>query len=524
MKLGEIRIKDFLDRTGGEVRGRLVSDAKIRFYSADYTYLENADGSLQITHVGSRAGTASVVIKPTVDLDESLVTFFGFYSGDGAKGSESRNQPGIVSPNLSISQSEPNLIRFSVEQFRKLFPGSIRFTFSLGEDSAYFMAGAGLDDLQIYYGGAMPPAAPLAEIHPNLKENDLRYLREVRPVTGSNEQHLAFYYQHKAAMETILSEKKRLDIERAGIELSEEDKVTASLRRPFKKGARAAGGSSRADETHVGGVTGMGELFLKMLHEIESSIQSNTQESAQGLIVWNDVPSHVGEVVDVQEFFTTHNYGTINESRPIFSPATDLFGETDDGEYISGLWRLSKKILLKPELKIDPLWCYVSGLYLAEGTTGKDKMIAMFRRRVSGFAFGFTSSEDTSLELLLRAMQKLFRREDCVDSWKVKVGSQYFPELVVIGLKNGVPMLRGGESGDGKLRTMEISLEIKDWALSVAPSLRPFENKYSHVEPTGAGVARIDFTASSALCRWIFPLMIYAAFGGAVADPSTEFC
>ena len=40
----------------------------------------------------------------------------------------------------------------------------------------------------------------------------------------------------------------------------------------------------------------------------------------------------------------------------------------------------------------------------------------------------------------------------------------------MIGLKNGVPMLRGGRSGDGKLRTMEISTALKPWALETAPA------------------------------------------------------
>jgi hypothetical protein len=30
--------------------------------------------------------------------------------------------------------------------------------------------------------------------------------------------------------------------------------------------------------------------------------------------------------------------------------------------------------------------------------------------------------------------------------------------------------VRGGNSGDGKLRTMEISLAIKEWALNIADS------------------------------------------------------
>jgi hypothetical protein len=520
MKLGEIHVKDFLDRTGGAVRGRLVSDAKDRVYSADYTYTEDADGLLHITRAGR--GSAAVM-KPVIDLDEALVCFFGFYSGDGAKGGERPGHPGIVQPPLSISQSEPNLIRFSIEQFRKVFSGSIRFSFSLGEDSAYFMAGEGLSALEAHYGGAMPPTEPLTRVRPTLDAKDQQYLAERRPVAGNNETHLAFYYQHKAAMAEILTAQKQEDIDRAGIALTTSDSVTASLRRPFKKGARQPGGSSRADETHVGGVTGFGELFLKMLHEAESSIQENTQESTQGLIVWSDIPSEVGELVNVQDFFTTHPYGTIGGERPTFAAPTLSAGGAV-GTYIVGRWPRSKSIDIAPEIRIDPLFCYTSGLYLAEGTTSKADILAMPRQRLSSPALSFTSSENTSLELLIRTLQRLFRPDACVTTWKVKVGSQYFPELVVIGLKNAVPMLRGGASGDGKLRTIEISVAIKEWALGVAPSMQPYADKYSHVEPTGAGVARIDMSASPTLCRWFFPLLLYATFGATITDPATALC
>jgi hypothetical protein len=520
MKFGEIRVKEFLDHTSGAVRGRLVSDAKYRAYNANYTYKEDARGLLHVKRDGS---AAVVVMKPVIDLDEALVCFFGFYSGDGAKGGERPGHPGIVRPPLSISQSEPNLIRFSVEQFRKVFESSIHFSFSLGEDSAYFMAGEGLTALETHYGGALPTAEPLHRVRPTRDAKDQQYLAERRPIAGDNETHLAFYYQHKDAMAKILTARKREDIDRAGIALTPSDNITASLRRPFKKGARQPGGSSRADETHVGGVTGFGELFLKMLHEAESSIQENTQKSTQGLIVWSDIPSEVGELVNVQDFFTTHPYGTIGGERPTFTAPKLLAGD-EAVPRIIGRWPRSHNLALAPEIRIDPLWCYTSGLYLAEGTTSKADILAMPRRRLSSPALGFTSSENTSLELLLRALQKLFCPEDCVTAWKVKVGSQYFPELVVIGLKNAVPMLRGGASGDGKLRTVEISVAIKDWALGVAPSMLPYAEKYSHVEPTGAGVARIDMWASPTLCRWFFPLLLYAAFGATVTDPATELC
>lgn len=147
----------------------------------------------------------------------------------------------------------------------------------------------------------------------------------------------------------------------------------------------------------------------------------------------------------------------------------------------------------------------------------------MFYQSPSDLKLGFTSSENSSIDIILRALQKLFIHKDCLTSWKVKVGSQYFPEMVVIGLKNAVPMLRGGKKGQGKLRTMEISLALKEWGLSVIPAMQQYKEQYSHAEPTASGVPRIDFSSSSALCKWYFPLLMYATFGALITNPQTEF-
>src|SRR5690606_16318623 len=129
---------------------------------------------------------------------------------------------------------------------------------------------------------------PLATCRPRLNDQDIAYLKEVRPdVAGTAEEHLAFYYSHKEAMEAILTEIKRKDLQRAGVTLLASDRVTASLRRPFKKGARQAGGTSRSDEIHIGGLNGLGELFLKILHEIEDSVLRDVRVSASGLVEWN---------------------------------------------------------------------------------------------------------------------------------------------------------------------------------------------------------------------------------------------
>ncbi|WKG33409.1 hypothetical protein [Priestia aryabhattai] len=512
MNLGELRFKEFLKNTNGLVGGDLLQDAKNRWYSREYTWEEDEHGNLLISP--AKGGGDTVKIPSTLSLDESLVAFFGLYSGDGAKGSEDRDKPGKVKTQIAFSQKEPNLVRFAMDQFRKIFSDTINFVFSLGEDSAYFMDEKGLELLHHYYEVENLQKYTLAEVKKELDEADKRYLSEKRPVNGLNEEFLAFHYQHKEAMQKILSEMKKQELIKVGITLNPQDRVTASLRRPFKKGARKLGGTSRSDELYVGGLKGFGEFFLKVLHEIEDSILKDSKSSSQGLVVWRDIPSKVGERLDVKQFFTNSPYGELNSKRPSIK---------DDGVLLKGKWPVSSEVSLNPYINIDPLWCYTSGLYLAEGSTAKHKLFSMYFSKVEGLALSFTSSENISLELMLRTLEKLFPKDKCLHNWKVKVGSQYFPELVMIGLKHGVPMLRGGKSGDGKMRTMEISLAIKEWALNVAPCLVYYENKYSHVEPTGAGLARIDFSSSSAMCKWYFPLLMYSVFGNLITNPKVGF-
>jgi hypothetical protein len=526
MILGHLQVERYLKAVKGLVTGSILTDAKDRRYHQVYDHVVHGD-ELRVRRQDGNGD--EVVIPRVIVLDEPLLAFFGLYSGDGAKGVDDDGEAGRILPTLSFSQKERYLVRFAVEQFRRLFPGAIRFTFSLGEDSAYFMDGGGRVRLQDYYtaktGLGMPAALPLDQVRPELDPRDMLYLKEIRlDAPGTNEEHLAFYYQHKDAMEVILAAEKAAELATVGIAAGSDLRITASLRRPFKKGARLPGGSSRSDEIHLGGLNGLGELFLKMMHEIEDSILRDAKLSASGLVEWTDVPSCIGASVDILDFFTTNPFGTINGARPVSL-------EVRDGR-LFGIWRQSSEIELSRNLRLDPTWCYIAGLYLAEGTTPKDAMFKMFSRPPGSMALGFTSSEGTSLELVLRALRRLFTTDDSLQAWKVKVGSQYFPELVVIGQKQGLPMLRGGESGDGKLRTMEISLSIRTWALAVADAplggvssilRRDYSTRYSHVEPTGAGVARIDFWASSTLCRWYFPLLMYTVFGGIVRDPAKAF-
>lgn len=511
-RLGWIHLEYFLSKTKGKVFGQINSDAKIRTFESEYK-IEKVPGGMIKIQRASGSGD-SIIISPNIPLDKELVAFFGLYSGDGAKGSEDRENPGTVKVSVSFSQIEPNIIRFAMHQFQQIFPNQLRFTFVLGEDSAFFMAGTGLERLKKYYDGQIPKVCKLSEVRPKLDETDKRYLTESRDVDGTNEEHLAFYYQHKDAMIKILTEQKESELSKAKIKTGKLVKINASVRRPFKKGARQKGGSSRADELHIGGLNGLGELFLKILYEIENSIYEDTQKSTQELIEWNDKPSLIGEKINLENFFKNHSYGSIAGERPKI---------TIEGSTMKGVWPRSKEQKIFCELLIDPVFAYASGLYLAEGATSKATMCSMFSKRPSGLRVEFTSSEDTSISIILRALEKLFLKEDRMTGWKIKVGSQYFAELVSTGMKHGVPMLRGGNSGDGKLRTMEISLALKSWALEVCPSLKPYAELYSHVEPTGAGVARVHFWASSSLGKWLFPIILFTVFSKEIPNPSGGF-
>ena len=527
MKLGKIRLENYLRKVNGQVVGTVSTDAKIRHYHQVYKF-SILDEHHLLLEIEGGAG-ATVKLPREIDLDSSLVAFFGLYSGDGSKGTEDKNNPGIIKPVLSFSQKEKSLVKFAVDQFRRIFGDAVRFEFSLGEDSAYFMAGDGLSRLEHFYQTMNTTVEietkPLSTVRPNLDKSDLAYLKETRvDIDGTSEQHLAFYYSHKTAMEDILRQEKLAELLQVGISGEKPDRVTSSLRRPFKKGARLPGGTSRSDEIRLGGVSAAGTIFLKIMHEIEESILANSPMSPSGLIEWGDLPRSIGENIDTFAFFSSNPFGRINGARPVQL--------SNDSILITGQWKASSVVELFRNVRIDPLFSYCAGLYLAEGSTPKSSLFHLFDSRPGPLSLGFTSSEGTSIELMLRMLSSIFPMERVLETWKVKVGSQYFPELVVIGLKDGVPLMRGGRSGDGKVRTAEVSLAIRTWAIEVSNTgigggesllATQFQNKFTHVEMTGAGVARIDFSASSSLCRWYFPLLMYSVFGSIVDDPS-ELC
>src|SRR5437899_2781496 len=124
MVLGYLKTEAYLRSVAGLVTGSVLTDAKDRQYRQTYTF---ADSGTNLLVQRADGNGDTVAIPKIIALDESLVAFFGLYSGDGAKGSEDKNEPGRIVPTISFSQKEKHLVRFAVDQFRKLFPGNIRF-------------------------------------------------------------------------------------------------------------------------------------------------------------------------------------------------------------------------------------------------------------------------------------------------------------------------------------------------------------------------------------------------------------
>lgn len=490
------------------VKGNVVSDAKFRTYEREYKaqWVKNSD---RIRISRSDGNGDSIEFPHQLPITSELIAFFGMYSGDGSKGTETSQGSGKIKLHrVSYEAREVNMVKFVVEQFRYLFGDSVNFSFSLGDDSVLFYEGEFYNMLLRHYGGKIPPSLPL----PKLSAKDKQYLSESRDYqTNSNEDDLRFYYTHKDAMKKILTQLKCEEFEKAGISLRKEDTVTASLRRPFKKGSRAYGKGSRSDGMAVKGTNGLGELFLFLMHSIEESILNDKESSSGGIVKWDEKPSKLGEVINTSKFFKTHPYGKVCGERPLIKKC--LLSNS-----LVGKWPRSSEVRIANEYKISPKLCYVSGLYLAEGT-GHDKMLTMYHRKETGFSFSFTSSEDHSLNLVISQIEEIINDEVIVSTWKVKVGSQYFTELVSISNKINVPMLRGGGKGQGKLRSLEMSLSIRDWAVNLCPTLIPYSSRFTHVEPTGAGVARIDFSCPSPFCKWLFPIFMASVFSNYMPNP-----
>jgi len=146
--LGHLNIEAFLTQTRGEVTGRVITDAKDRVYQQTYTWVKQATGSFLF---GDLTGRGRVKVGAARIARRRFDSFFGLYSGDGAKGSEVCQHAWAASCRQSRFHKRSRISSVLPWINLETLQREVRFVFSLGEDSAFFMAGEGAAWLNDYY-------------------------------------------------------------------------------------------------------------------------------------------------------------------------------------------------------------------------------------------------------------------------------------------------------------------------------------------------------------------------------------
>lgn len=514
--LGTIFPKKLLEATGGDISGKLNHDGKQRRYERQYHYRKHEDG-VEVSHNSSFDD--AIVLPEKIGLDFPKVGFFGMYAGDGSKGSEGRGNSDRVRMKLSFSQKNPTLSLFAVRNIKEIF-GEVPVKYSIASDSAYFLNKK--EELETFRKELIRNGVEKSELDPDIdlddfeaemSDRDREYIknrgRGAAAIDTEDEakEVLRWWYKNKEVMKRWLEQDKADQLRSYGIEIDRNDEIYGNTRRPFVKGARRPGQDSRTDDTDFPTLSKYAELFVHLVEGVERSIIRNKQsisDNGKTWIAWKVRPDkNPNSVLDVEKFLTDSKFcqyvtdGGETRRHKIKDRGTNHLE-------INKPYGTSFKVPQKMELA--PNIIFAGGLYMAEGDTPKE-VIGGNREREkyyaepdasSRMALGFNSSTNEPMEAILTAMEQMFTdfEGEVMSRWKLKIGSAYEPETVAVAEKMGLTFSRRGKKGQGKSRSLALGSALVPWALSVIPALEPYDDFFSHIEPTGAGIPRVDLTFS----------------------------
>lgn len=513
-----IKPKVLLEASDGVLSGPLIHDGKKRKYRREYAF-RNASGGVEISHRDDF--DKSITLPEEIPLTITDIGFLGMYSGDGAKGSESGGKSDIVNVSLEFSQKNPVLALFAARKVKNIF-GDVPVRYDVASDSAFFLnkkdelenfrekllnSGANEDELE--------PEIDLSDFESEMSDRDREYIenrgRGAAAIETKEEakETLRWWYEYKETMNRWLVEDKRDQLESYGVTFGPDDEVRSSVRRPFVKGARKIGQASRTDETKFPTLSNyFGELFLHIVEGIQDSVVENTStvtEEGEVWIEWNHPPKEsYGFGLDTESFIEQSEYtkyitGTGNERRyRIIDRAEDSivlrkYGVSDEYSFT-----------VPTILDITPEIAFGAGLYFAEGDSPKERIAGS--RELEPYydepgssgklSLGFNSSTNPPMHITFSVMEELFPnfKSEVMSRWKLKIGSAYEPETIAVAEKLGMTFLRKGDLGQGTSRAFALGQSLIPWALSVLPTLEPYAEFFTHIEPTGAGIPRIDLS------------------------------
>ena len=520
--LGYIDIARFLEDCRGLVIFELFDSGTFRRGRGHFTHSRVSGDKVVIRALDHRGREISeITVGNPILLTPATIAFLGLYLGDGAKAA----RPG-ASGIISFSQREPHLANFVRSQFIDIFGETISFTHRVNEDALFFMTDemrhtlTNLRHELLEQGKDVMTDAQLAEylkrdLNEVITEQKASTRRAAqkhaqKPSLAKHRKYLVEFFANRSLMNEYLRRKKLQELEASGTPLGPNDRIAVNVRLPGVKGSREEGKSSRSDELDVEGLSLFRPIFLKMLEDVLHSIEKNKSQvfvdgSSNPWIVWEGPPHTCGK-------FSISTGTYTKESESVCSATSRGDKKRYSVHRLHGKLRLSKgsryAFEIPETLTFTPLICAFIGLYLAEGNTAKYKIFEFFEKRTTGLALGFTGSEETTLSICINAMKRLFiGKQGMVDYWRIKVGSKYFAETVTVGNKIGSPILRRGSKGQGAASGFEVVEALKKWALATIPSLVQFEERFDHVEYTGAGIPRVDIFYPNAASIYLFAIM-----------------
>jgi len=401
--------------------------------------------------------TKVLKLPKVIQLTPRRIAFLGLYDGDGNKVRDGGRE-------IGFSQREINIHKFAHDMFLEIFGSQFPVKWSILEDTRRFET--------------------------NEMKQELNKLRSEIAGFGSTRRTDDVGLQKEYIKREFLTAAQRV-----GLRVDE-----SQLRTPVvspKKGARAAGKSSLEYIQNLTGSEKFLPLWLKIVRTCTDGIILN-QQSVDDVLVFHGKPHETDLfVLDVERYVRDIRWATGRGRASYLVSALDAdFFQIGKSKKV--------KVVVRRKLKMTPFILLSAGIYLAEGDTKKDDFFVFENESVS-LNVALTSSETDYIRAFIELLETV--GNNLVQSWKVKVGTKYQWETEELAQKLGVITLRGGEKGQGYVRTLELDKELKNWGLSNHPILKEYSELYHHSEITGVGIPRVHILGPTQLAPYFISLV-----------------
>jgi len=453
---GLIDLEKLFKTYNGKMESNLTDLGSKWLVSGNYEWKINHN-NIKIT---PKNNNFSITLPKKIPITGPFLAFIGLYDGDGNK---TRGSPRPI----GFSQREMNIHRFAHDMLHSFFSNQFETKWSLLEDSKRFETPQKRRELSRFRS--------TSNKYSNFSNNDL--IKE---------------FVKREFLDSAT---------RVGLTVTL-NQISTPVISP-KKGARALGKSSLEYIQNMKHSEKFLAFWLKIVRSLTDAVIENIQESCGGAFYFNEPPHDSQNILlDVQEYVKKVRWKLANKFG-----SYDIKSIGNDSLSISR--SKNKELTIFKKLPLSPFHFLVAGIYLAEGDTKKDYLFVMDKEKVP-LTVALTSSEETYLQGFAQMLENLGR--GLVVSWKVKVGTKYESETEEIAQKFGVVTLRGGEKGQGYVRTLELDSEAKKWAIEHTPILTKYSDLYHHMEMTGAGIPRVHILSDSTLAPYFISLVRDMAF------------